>query len=206
MTASADQTPTPEPTPRPRGIGRYAIALLPLLVFGVIAGTAGKMLYDQDFHGKDVAAIPSALIGQKAPMLGLPPLDGSRLPALTDAAVQGKLTLVNVFASWCIPCREEHPLLLQLSKDSRLNVVAINYKDQPENALRFLGELGNPFKAIGVDPNGTAAIDWGVYGIPESYLVGPDGTILYKRVGPFDALSLKEGLYPAIDRALGKAG
>ncbi|MET0748271.1 MAG: DsbE family thiol:disulfide interchange protein [Rhizobium sp.] len=203
-TPKAEPNPTPDATPHRRSLGRYAIALLPLLVFGVIAGTAGKMLYDQDFHGKDVAAIPSALIGQRAPVLALPPLDGAKLPALTDAAVSGKLTLVNVFASWCIPCREEHPLLLQLSKDSRLNVVAINYKDQPENALRFLGELGNPFKAIGVDPKGTAAIDWGVYGIPESYLVGPDGTIVYKRVGPFDTLSLKEGLYPAIDRALGK--
>lgn len=202
MTENTEQ----DPAPKPRGIGRYAVALLPLVVFGVIAGTAGKMLYEQDFHGKDIAAIPSALIGQKAPSLSLPPLDGVNLPALTDAAIRGKLTLVNVFASWCIPCREEHPLLKQLAGDSRLNIVAINYKDQPENARRFLGELGNPFKAIGIDPKGAAAIDWGVYGIPESYLVAPDGTILYKRVGPFDALSLKEGLYPAIDKALGKPG
>ncbi|WFS00509.1 DsbE family thiol:disulfide interchange protein [Rhizobium tumorigenes] len=202
MTESAEQ----DPAPKPRGIGRYAAALLPLLVFGVIAGTAGKMLYDQDFHGKDIATIPSALIGRRAPSLALPPLDGANLPALTDAAIKGKLTLVNVFASWCIPCREEHPLLKELAKDGRLNVVAINYKDQPENALRFLGELGNPFKAIGIDPKGAAAIDWGVYGIPESYLVAPDGTIVYKRVGPFDALSLREGLYPAIDKALGKPG
>ncbi len=202
MAESTDQ----DPAPKSRGIGRYAAALLPLLVFGVIAGTAGKMLYDQDFHGKDIATIPSALIGRKAPSLALPPLDGANLPALTDAAIKGKLTLVNVFASWCIPCREEHLLLKELAKDGRLNVVAINYKDQPENALRFLGELGNPFKAIGIDPKGAAAIDWGVYGIPESYLVAPDGTIVYKRVGPFDALSLKEGLYPAVDKALGKPG
>jgi cytochrome c biogenesis protein CcmG/thiol:disulfide interchange protein DsbE len=189
-------------TPKSRGVGRYAMALLPLLIFGGIALTAAKMLYEQDFHGKDVAAIPSALIGTKAPTLALPPLDGSKLPALTDAAVKGKLTLVNVFASWCIPCRDEHPLLRQLARDGRLNIVAINYKDQPENALRFLGELGNPFRAIGIDPKGAAAIDWGVYGIPESYLVGPDGTILYKRVGPFDDISLKEGLYPAMEKAL----
>ena len=202
MTESADEDTTP---PR-RGIGRYAFALLPLAVFGIIAGTAGKMLYDQDFHGKDIAAIPSALIGEKAPSLALAPLDGANVPALTDSAIKGKLTRVNVFASWCIPCREEHPLLKQLAGDNRLTVVAINYKDQPANALRFLGELGNPFKAIGIDPKGAAAIDWGVYGVPESYLVAPDGTILYKRVGPFDALSLKEGLYPAIDKALSKPG
>ncbi|WP_017966187.1 DsbE family thiol:disulfide interchange protein [Rhizobium leguminosarum] len=196
---------TPENTvAKPRGLSRYALALLPLVVFGGIAATAAKMLYDQDFHGKNIAEIPSALIGTKAPGLNLPPLDGANLPALTDAAIKGKLTLVNVFASWCLPCREEHPILKELAKDGRLNIVAINYKDQSDNALRFLGELGNPYQAIGIDPNGKAAIDWGVYGIPESYLVGPDGTILYKRVGPFDDISLKEGLFPAIEKALGK--
>jgi len=194
----------PETTPTKRGFGRYAVALIPLVVFAGIAATAAKMLYDQDFHGKDISEIPSALIGTKAPTLNLPPLEGANLPALTDSAIKGKLTLVNVFASWCIPCREEHPILKELAKDSRLNVVAINYKDKNDNALRFLGELGNPFAAIGIDPKGQAAIDWGVYGIPESYLVAPDGTILYKRVGPFDDISLKEGLFPAIEKALGR--
>ncbi|MBB3391286.1 cytochrome c biogenesis protein CcmG/thiol:disulfide interchange protein DsbE [Rhizobium sp. BK275] len=193
-----------ENRPKSRGLSRYALALIPLVVFGGIAATAAKMLYDQDFHGKNVAEIPSALIGTKAPSLNLPPLEGSGLPALTDEAVKGKLTLVNVFASWCIPCRDEHPLLKQLAEDGQLNIVAINYKDKNDNALRFLGELGNPYRAIGIDPNGKAAIDWGVYGIPESYLVAPDGTIIYKRVGPFDDLSLKEGLFPAMEKALGK--
>jgi len=178
--------------------------LIPLVVFAGIAATAAKMLYDQDVHGKNISEIPSALIGTKAPALNLAPLEGANLPALTDSAIKGKLTLVNVFASWCIPCRDEHPILMQLAKDSRLNVVAINYKDKNDNALRFLGELGNPFAAIGVDPKGQAAIDWGVYGIPESYLVAPDGTILYKRVGPFDDVSLREGLFPAVETALGK--
>ncbi|QRM43807.1 DsbE family thiol:disulfide interchange protein [Rhizobium sp. BG4] len=187
-----------------RGLSRYAVALIPLLVFGGIAATAAKMLYDQDFHGKDISEIPSALLGTKAPSLNLAPLEGSNLPALTDAAVKGKLTLVNVFASWCIPCRQEHPILKQLAADGRLNIVAINYKDKSENALQFLSELGNPFKAIGVDPNGKAAIDWGVYGVPESYLVAPDGTIIYKRVGPFDEISMKEGLFPAMEKVLGK--
>jgi cytochrome c biogenesis protein CcmG/thiol:disulfide interchange protein DsbE len=195
---------TPETNSAKRGFGRYAVALIPLVVFAGIAATAAKMLYDQDVHGKNISEIPSALIGTKAPALNLPPLEGANLPALTDSAIKGKLTLVNVFASWCIPCRDEHPILMQLAKDSRLNVVAINYKDKNDNALRFLGELGNPFAAIGVDPKGQAAIDWGVYGIPESYLVAPDGTILYKRVGPFDDVSLREGLFPAVETALGK--
>lgn len=186
------------------GRARYALALLPLLMFGGFALVAGKMLYDQDVNGLDISAIPSALIGTRAPTLSLPPLEGSNLPALTDAAIKGKLTLVNVFASWCIPCRQEHPLLQELAKDSRITVVGINYKDKQDNALRFLGELGNPFAAIGVDPNGKAAIDWGVYGIPESYLVGADGTILYKKVGPFDARSVERDLLPAIAAAAGK--
>jgi len=195
---------TPETNSAKRGFGRYAVALIPLVVFAGIAATAAKMLYDQDVHGKNISEIPSALIGTKAPALNLAPLEGANLPALTDSAIKGKLTLVNVFASWCIPCRDEHPILMQLAKDSRLNVVAINYKDKNDNALRFLSELGNPFAAIGVDPKGQAAIDWGVYGIPESYLVAPDGTILYKRVGPFDDVSLREGLFPAVETALGK--
>lgn len=185
-----------------RSSARYALALIPLLVFAGFAALTGKVLYDQQVHGKDISAIPSALIGTKAPSLQLSPLDGANVPALTDEAIRGKLTLLNVFASWCIPCREEHPILLELSKDPRITLVGINYKDRNDNALRFLGELGNPYKAIGVDPNGKAAIDWGVYGIPETYLVAPDGTILYKRVGPFDAISLQEGLMPAIEKAL----
>lgn len=200
MTQASQEQDTKAKT---KGRARYALALLPLLLFGGFALVAGKMLYDQDVNGLDISAIPSALIGTRAPSLSLPPLEGSNLPALTDAAISGKLTLVNVFASWCIPCRQEHPLLQELAKDSRITVVGINYKDKQDNALRFLGELGNPFAAIGVDPNGKAAIDWGVYGIPESYLVGADGTILYKKVGPFDARSVERDLLPAITAAAG---
>lgn len=187
------------------GRGRSLLALLPLCVFAALAG----IFWSQLDSGRDISEIPSALIGTKAPSLALEPLPGAMLgsapmPALTDSAVRGKLTLVNIWASWCVPCREENPVILALSKDPRLKVVGINYKDQTENAVRFLGELGNPFSAIGVDPRGRAAIDWGVYGIPESYLVGPDGTILYKRVGPFDDRSLAEGLMPAIEKASGE--
>ncbi|CAN7522793.1 DsbE family thiol:disulfide interchange protein [Neorhizobium sp. LjRoot104] len=185
-----------------KSLARYALPLIPLAIFLGFAAVAGKMLYDQDVNGRDVSAIPSALIGKKAPSLALPPLEGSNTAALTTAAIAGKLTLVNVFASWCVPCRQEHPILKELANDSRLTIVGINYKDRNDNALRFLGELGNPYKAIGIDPNGKAAIDWGVYGIPESYLVAPDGTILYKRVGPFDARSLAQDLLPAIEKAV----
>jgi cytochrome c biogenesis protein CcmG/thiol:disulfide interchange protein DsbE len=184
---------------------RIVLAALPLAVFIALA----LIFWTQLNSGRDISEIPSALIGTKAPWRDLDPLtgatkDGAPVPALTTQTARGKLTLVNFWASWCVPCRQEHPVILQLSKDPRITVVGVNYKDGAENALRFLGELGNPFSAIGLDPAGRMAIDWGVYGIPESYLVGPDGTILYKRVGPFDDKSLKEGLYPAIEKALGK--
>jgi cytochrome c biogenesis protein CcmG, thiol:disulfide interchange protein DsbE len=194
-------TDTPEQTP---GKGRRVlIALLPLLLFLALAGVFLMQLTS----GRDTSVIPSALIGKPVPTLALKPLDGAvkngkPVPPLTSEAIRGKLTLVNVWASWCVPCRQEHPVILGLSTDERLNVVGINYKDKNDAALAFLGELGNPFSAIGVDPKGAAAIDWGVYGIPESFLVGPDGTILYKHVGPFDDASVRGELLPAIEKAL----
>ncbi len=182
---------------------RVILAALPLTIFLGLA----LIFWTQLHSGRDISEIPSALIGSKAPYRDLEPLvgamrNGVQVPALSMESGKGKLTLVNFWASWCVPCRQEHPVILALSQDPRLNVVGVNYKDGSENALRFLGELGNPFSAIGLDPVGKMAIDWGVYGIPESYLVGPDGTILYKKVGPFDDKSLKEGLYPAIEKAL----
>ena len=186
---------------------RLLIAYLPLLLFIALAGV---FLY-QLSSGKDASEIPSVLIGTKAPSLALPPLeglmlDGIQVPALTDAAIAGKLSLVNVWASWCVPCRQEHPVLLELSRDPRITLVGINYKDKNDNALRFLGELGNPFSAVGIDPAGKSAIDWGVYGIPETYLVAPDGEILFKQIGPFTIESLRDKLLPAIEKAMAPAG
>jgi cytochrome c biogenesis protein CcmG, thiol:disulfide interchange protein DsbE len=183
-----------------RGLSRTGVVLafLPFITFLALA----SIFWSQLESGKDPSVLPSALIGTQAPRLDMPPLEGSERPALTDSNTKGKLTLVNVWASWCIPCREEAPAIMAIASDKRLNVVGINYKDKPGNALRFLGELGNPFAAIGVDPNGKAAIDWGVYGIPESYLVDASGKIVYKKVGPFDAKSVETELLPAIEKAL----
>lgn len=199
---SEDASHGPAETGKPGG-RRLVLAFLPLVLFIALAGV---FLY-QLGSGKDASEIPSVLIGSKAPSLDLPPLEGLvengvAVPALTDAAIAGKLSLVNVWASWCVPCRQEHPFLLALARDPRITLVGINYKDKTENALRFLGELGNPFSAVGVDPNGKAAIDWGVYGIPETYLVAPDGTILYKQIGPFTEESFTGKLMPAIEKAL----
>lgn len=181
------------------GRSRFVFAFLPLIVFAALA----VFLYVQLNSGRDANEVPSVLIGTKAPALDLPPLEGlmsngAQVPGLTDAAISGKLALVNVFASWCVPCRQEHPFLLELSKDPRIELVGINYKDKTENALRFLGELGNPYAAVGTDPRGQASIDWGVYGIPETYLVAPDGTILFKQIGPFDSQDVEEKLLPLI--------
>ncbi|MDH4987270.1 DsbE family thiol:disulfide interchange protein [Aminobacter anthyllidis] len=172
--------------------------ILPLLIFLALAG----MFLAQLLSGRDLTAVPSALIGQTAPKTELPPLEGLSLPGLNSADFTGKVTLVNVWASWCAPCREEHPVLVELSRDQRFSIAGLNYKDKPENARRFLGDLGNPFKAIGVDQNGRTAIDWGVYGVPETFLVGKDGKVAFKHVGPLSPEAVAATLMPAIEKAL----
>jgi cytochrome c biogenesis protein CcmG/thiol:disulfide interchange protein DsbE len=176
---------------------RNWLAVLPLVVF---AGLAAIFLI-QLRSGEDSSFVPSVLIGREAPETNLPPLAGSDLPGLASADFKGHVTLVNVWASWCAPCREEQPLLMKLKGDPRFRLTGLNYKDKPANALRFLGEMGKPFAAIGVDANGRTAIDWGVYGVPETYLVGKDGRILYKHVGPFTEQSIAGELMPAIEKA-----
>ncbi len=177
---------------------RLVLFLLPLLLFLALSG----VFLVQLISGKDTSVVPSALIGRPAPQTDLPPLEGMNLPGLSSEAFSGRVTLVNVWGSWCLPCRQEHPLLMQLATDERVVIAGLNYKDKPENARRFLGDLGNPYDAIGVDQNGRAAIDWGVYGVPETFLVGPDGTIRYKHVGPFTPESIRESLMPEIEKAL----
>jgi len=177
---------------------RRLLVLLPLLVF---LGLAGVFL-SQLLSGRDISAVPSALIGHIAPETKLPPLEGVLLPGLDSSAFVGKVTLVNVFASWCAPCREEHPVLMALSQDNRFDVVGLNYKDKPDNARRFLGDLGNPYKAVGVDAAGRAAIDWGVYGVPETFVIGRDGKVLFKHVGPVTPQSVQRLLMPEIEKAL----
>lgn len=185
---------TEQVTERPR---RW-LAILPLAVFAALAA----VFLFQLLSGRDAATIPSALIGAPAPATSLPALEGMNLPGFESAALAGKVTLVNVWASWCAPCREEHPILMALASRAGVDIVGLNYKDKPENARRFLGELGNPYDAIGVDTTGRAAIDWGVYGVPETFLVGRDGKIAWKHVGPFTEQSVAEQLLPEIEKAM----
>jgi cytochrome c biogenesis protein CcmG, thiol:disulfide interchange protein DsbE len=177
---------------------RRVFILLPLFIFLGLAA----IFFTRLLSGEDISTVPSALIGQPAPETRLPPLAGVDLPGLDSSAFEGRVTLLNVWGSWCVPCRQEHPLLLELARDERFVVAGLNYKDRPENARRFLGELGNPFEAIGVDDAGRAAIDWGVYGVPETFLIGKDGKIAYKHVGPFTPESIRDDLMPEIDKAL----
>ena len=114
---------------------------------------------------------------------------------------RGRVSIVNVWASWCGPCRLEHPFLLRLAKDETIDMIGINYKDQPANARRFLGMLGNPYSAVGVDTDGKAAIEWGVHGVPETFIVDGKGTVIYKHIGPIGQRAMAEQVLPAIKRA-----
>jgi cytochrome c biogenesis protein CcmG, thiol:disulfide interchange protein DsbE len=189
----------PQTPPR----GRRILVLLPLALF--LALTA---LFLVRLFSGDPSRIPSALIGHPAPDIDLPSVaglerDGTAIPGITAADFRGHVTVVNVWASWCIPCHDEAPFLLDLAGDTRIRVIGINYKDQPDNARRFLNRYGNPFAASGADQNGRAAIEWGVYGVPETFLVGRDGRIAYKLVGPLSAENLGKEMKPEIEKALG---
>lgn len=151
---------------------------------------------------RDTSTVPSALIGQSAPKTDLQPLDPTLSVGLRSENFIGNVTLVNIWASWCGPCRQEHPLLMQLAQDNRFVVAGLNYKDKPENARGFLAELGDPYRVVGVDPNGRTAIDWGVYGVPETFLVDRQGIIRFKHVGPLTPDTVRTLLMPAIDKAL----
>lgn len=181
---------------------RRLTLLVPLIVFLALAA----LLFFRLGAG-DSSKLPSALIGRPAPATDLPPVpglvrDGVLVPGLVAKDFVGRVTLVNVWASWCVPCHDEAPLLLKLAEDKRITVAGINYKDQPENARRFLGRYGNPFAASGTDPSGRAAIEWGVYGVPETFIVGRDGRIAYKLVGPITEDNIETTLRPELEKAL----
>jgi cytochrome c biogenesis protein CcmG/thiol:disulfide interchange protein DsbE len=181
---------------------RRLVVLLPLLVFLALAA-----LFLYRLGSGDPSKLPSVLIGRPAPATELPPIaglvrDGSPVPGIVSADFKGAVTLLNVWASWCVPCHDEAPLLMELAADKRIRIAGINYKDQPDNARRFIGRHGNPFVAVGADANGRASIDWGVYGVPETFVIGRDGRIAFKLVGPISADNLAATLKPAIEKAL----
>jgi cytochrome c biogenesis protein CcmG/thiol:disulfide interchange protein DsbE len=185
----------------PAPFNRRLLIWAPLLVFAALA-----LLFFARLFAGDATHIPSALIGQSAPPLDLPALDG--VAGLKDAELrQGHVSVVNIFASWCLPCHEEHAVLLDLAADKTLadkgvKLIGVAQKDDPENVRRFLGAKGDPYARVGVDRDGRAGIEWGVYGVPETFIVKGDGTIAFKLVGPMSPQILADVVRPQIEKAM----
>jgi cytochrome c biogenesis protein CcmG/thiol:disulfide interchange protein DsbE len=181
---------------------RLGWVFVPVIIFGLLAILLGFAL-----RSGDPSKLPSALIGKPAPEFSLPALEGlmqggQPVTGFSRAALeQGEPVVVNFWASWCVPCVQEHPLLIELARSTGVRVYGVNYKDQTESARRFIGRYGNPFQAVGVDSSGRVAIDWGVYGMPETFVIDGRGRIVFKQVGPITPEALTEKLIPAIAAA-----
>lgn len=181
-----------------------AWVFVPLAIFLAVA-----IMFQFALKSGDPSKLPSALIGKPVPAIDFAPLDGlsgsaAAVPGIASADLaKGGVTVVNFWASWCAPCVEEHPLLVELAKEPGLKLVGVNYKDEADNARRFLGRYGNPFAALGVDPKGRGAIEWGVYGMPETFVVDGQGRVAYKHVGPLTAQSIVDKILPAVRAAAG---
>lgn len=175
--------------------------LVPAVLFLAVAG-----LFLVAIFGGDPARLPSVLIGKPVPEFELPPVDGLDVPGLSSADFgHGDVAVVNIWASWCVPCRDEHPFLVALAAQG-VPLYGLNYKDAPDAARAFLSEEGNPFARIGADRAGRVGIDWGVYGVPETFVVDGEGRIAFKHVGPLDARSFEQTLLPEIASAARRSG
>lgn len=168
---------------------------LPLIVAALLAAVLFAGL------GLDPKIVPSALIDKPVPQFDLPPLPGKEPGLIAADLAKGGITLVNVWASWCGPCRIEHPQLMELAKIAGVRMIGLNYKDKPANALAFLQQLGDPFASVGADRTGRVAIEWGVYGVPETFLIDGRGRIVMKHVGPLRPEDISEKILPAIEAA-----
>jgi cytochrome c biogenesis protein CcmG/thiol:disulfide interchange protein DsbE len=182
-----------------RGLGWTAV---PVVIFGLLA-----TVFAFSLRSGDPSRLPSALIGKPVPQTAFDPIDGlvaagQPVPGFKSGELSnGKVSIVNFWASWCRPCVDEHPLLVQLANQEGIALYGVNYKDDAISARRFLGLHGNPFLAVGTDPKGRGAIEWGVYGMPETFVVNGRGEIAYKHVGPISPHSLEKQLLPAIEAA-----
>lgn len=177
--------------------------LLPVIFFAVVAGFFAMAL-----RSGDPSLLPSTMVGKEVPKGDFPPVegletaDGKPETGFTSADLaKGRVSVVNYWASWCVPCIEEHPVLVKLKSASDVDIYGINYKDRADAARRFIGRFGNPYTAVGTDAQGRAAIEWGVYGTPETFVVNGKGQIVYKHVGPISEEALQTKLLPAIEKA-----
>lgn len=176
---------------------RYILFALPLIALVALIAVFASSI------DRDPSLVRSVLIDKPAPAFALDPVEGIGVAGFDTASLKGQPTLVNVFASWCIPCRAEHPLLEAVKAESGIRLFGINQADAPENARAFLEELGNPYDAVGADRDRRVSIDWGVYGVPETFVVDANGIITYKHVGPMTAQSIEQEVLPAIRKAQG---
>jgi cytochrome c biogenesis protein CcmG/thiol:disulfide interchange protein DsbE len=174
-------------------ISRRRFYLVPVASFAVLA-----LVFAWGVT-RDPTTIPSVLIGKPVPTFKLPPVKGRTL-GLSSGDLNGEVSLVNVFASWCVACREEHPLFLQMKAEGLVPIHGLNYKDQPENAARWLNSLGDPYTRTGTDFDGRVGIEWGVYGVPETFVVAKDGHIALKHIGPLTSKDLENTILPLIRR------
>lgn len=200
--SSDDPRARPPAREAPRGLWLSRLVfLLPVAVFLVIAGYFAWGL----LSGRDPSEVPSALIDKPVPEFELPPVPGLQTPGLSraDLTASGEPVLLNVFASWCVPCRAEHPIFMRLAEREGVKVYGVNYKDKPADARQWLADLGNPYSRIGADRDGRAGIQLGVYGVPETYVIGPSGRIRYKHVGPLDAKALRQDILPLLKKLRG---
>ena len=197
--------PDERPATRQASPGGTRLLIWPLAIFAILA-----VLFFLALQSGDPSRLPSALIGRPVPATTLPPLEGlvdkgQPVPGFTSADLAaGQVSVVNFWASWCAPCVQEHPLLVTLKERTGVNLYGINYKDQAATARRFLGRYGNPFTAVGVDDNGRAAIDWGVTGMPETFILNGKGEIVYKHIGPISPESLDAKIIPMVQAAARK--
>jgi cytochrome c biogenesis protein CcmG/thiol:disulfide interchange protein DsbE len=167
--------------------------MLPIGIFSALLVVLGWGL------GRNAQIIPSALIGKPAPEFALPPVQG-RVLGLSSADLRGEVSLVNVFASWCTACREEHPVFMELRRARTVPVHGINYKDRPSDAEKWLNTMGDPYTRTGADHNGRVSIDWGVYGVPETFVVDAEGQIVLKHVGAVTPEVFRDRIAPVIER------
>jgi len=188
-TIESPGTGTGPTAPRPRD--RRWTRLAPLLVFVGIGIFFGIGLT------RDPREIPSPLIGHPVPQFSLPPVQGRTL-GLATADLRGEVSLVNVFASWCVACREEHPVLMEIRRGGAVPIHGLNYKDKPADAAAWLGAFGDPYTRTGADIDGRVGIDWGVYGVPETFVIDREGRIAYKHIGPVTAATWNDKLLPLI--------
>jgi cytochrome c biogenesis protein CcmG/thiol:disulfide interchange protein DsbE len=172
---------------------RRLLLALPAVTF---AGLASLFLWGLN---RDPSSIPSTLIGRPVPKFSLPPVEGRTL-GLSSENLHGEVSLVNVFASWCTACREEHPFLMELARNKTVTVHGLNYKDRPADAARWLNTMGDPYTRTGADLDGRVAIDWGVYGVPETFVVGADGIVAYKHIGALNQAVLADTMLPLVER------